>query len=72
MNGQLTLVQDALKRDKPIETVYNEALGWCCPVCGGISRMKNIKYCPGCGQRLKFISVEENRKKVFKLSESEV
>lgn len=63
MDGQLTIVQETLKRDKPIETVYNEILGWCCPVCGGISKLKNIKYCPGCGQRLNFLSPEQWHKK---------
>lgn len=61
MNNQLTFVQETLKRDKPIKTVYDEVLGWCCPVCGGFSKFMNIKYCPGCGQRIKLVSREDKK-----------
>ncbi len=63
MNGQLSIVQETLSRDKPIDTVYNNVLGWCCPKCGGISKLRNIKYCPGCGQRLNFLTPEKFNEK---------
>lgn len=63
MNGQLSLIQETLGRDKPIDTVYNNTLGWVCPKCGGWSKLKDINYCPGCGQRLKFLSPEKHNEK---------
>lgn len=59
IDGQLTVIQETLTRDKAIDTVYNNTLGWCCPVCGGFSKFKNIKFCPGCGQKLNLMSLEE-------------
>lgn len=63
--GQLTLFnqQESLKRDKVIDTIYDSILGFCCPKCGGFGRVKNLKYCPGCGQRLNLLSAEEFHKK---------
>lgn len=63
MDGQLSIIQETLKRDNPMDTVYNNTLGWVCPVCGGISKLKDINYCPGCGQRLKLLSPQQYNEK---------
>lgn len=59
MNGQMTLFEETNKgKEKPMETVFNDVLGFCCPRCLGVGigkGCKKYKYCPECGQRLTFI-----------------
>lgn len=62
INGQLTMIQETSKRDNPIDIIYHETLGWCCPVCKGFGRIKG-KYCPMCGQRVNLMSAREYEEK---------
>ena len=62
MDGQISFVEEKNDRNKPIEVYFDNILGWCCPKCLGIGNAtlaKSAKYCPGCGQRLNFVSNEK-------------
>lgn len=64
MKGQLSFFEEKEKNDKEtaVEVTYDR--GFCCPRCLGVGigeACKRYKYCPGCGQKLKF--VKKNRRK---------
>lgn len=77
MNGQIDIfgnieeeVEEVAElpksKETPVEVYFNDVLGFTCPRCLGWGKGKGWKYCPGCGQRLKFIRPQNSTSQMGK------